>query len=1041
MFAKLGKKLMAFFAVAILGLSLVSCVIEGTTVVTLEEAQENVDSVVGAIIYDATVLSDVTSNLTAVKQNANYPDVHIEWSSSEEDIVSFATNASGVHQMVVNRPKSTDSRVVDGYAAVIVTVKATQTVDEGTATASKTFNLKVKALDAAFFGTVSEITANYLNTLVENEIKKDDANKTQVYSVTYGRVEYIFSKGFYIVDGDAGIYVYGNTEGVKAGDLVKVSGQIYLYWGQLEFGSEVNVEVLSATDKITDLDGNDTGRTQESFEAATYEAKGIKEYTDAIHASYDTYITDIAAYAGYSGATYTLTAELVKEALATGDSYALVDPVNGTKIALYHYCTDDNKELFDSLAGKTVNIQVITVDRYSTNNMFRVLWNGTTITETEAIVLTDAEKVNKAKYEIENTVLKSEYVNGDEFTFPTTGVEGVTVNWAASEYIVDGKIAISADTNIKLTATLTCGEETATVEITLVAKFNEVINTIAEFIAAPADTVMTIKGVIVAKFGSNGKYAYVGDETGTILVYSSLTNKVGDTVKLLATKAYYNGTPQVSATNISETLVSEGEWVIATPSQVTVSEVKVYTSENAPYGAYLQATGKLTKNSSGYYYLTDGTAEISLYNSNVPEDLAAFAGTDAEVTLNFYMYGNSKSDWSGDLRVVFCGREGEYSYEGEAPQPKPEPTEIEATVAEFLEAAESADQWYILTGVVKDTYNTQYGNFYLEDATGKVLVYGLTATKVSSNDKSFATLNVEDGDTLTLIGTRASFNGTAQVGGPAYYVSHTKKVLTDEEKAAKVLDAISVAATATEDFTLAEVEGVVWSVKSGTAATLAGNTVTVVRPAAGQEDATVVFTATYTINEVDYTKDFTVVIPAEVGSEVVAVEYTFDFVTKFSTYASSWDSNYTTRTVTAANVGVNDVNATIVLGRANKQASGQTIDDRPVLAAKSDTTQYVTVTVTAGTIETLTFNLKEWSTSKKFKTIALEYTTDGSTWTAVTGVGQVNASSGFAITNYTVMSTGTLPAGVTGVRLAYLGSSTSNNQIGLTSIVASIKAA
>ena len=67
----------------------------------------------------------------------------------------------------------------------------------------------------------------------------------------------------------------------------------------------------------------------------------------------------------------------------------------------------------------------------------------------------------------------------------------------------------------------------------------------------------------------------------------------------------------VKADGLAETLVSEGEWAIATPSQVTVSEVKAYTSENAPYGAYLQATGKLTKDSSGYYYLTDGTADIN----------------------------------------------------------------------------------------------------------------------------------------------------------------------------------------------------------------------------------------------------------------------------------------------------------------------------------------------------------------------------------------------------------------------------------------------
>ena len=74
--------------------------------------------------------------------------------------------------------------------------------------------------------------------------------------------------------------------------------------------------------------------------------------------------------------------------------------------------------------------------------------------------------------------------------------------------------------------------------------------------------------------------------------------------------------------------------------------------------------------------------------------------------------------------------------------------------------------------MIEGTYNTTYGNFYLNDGTGKVLVYGLTATKQTYNDKSFASLGLRDGDTLTLIGTRSDYNGTAQVGGPAYYVSH-----------------------------------------------------------------------------------------------------------------------------------------------------------------------------------------------------------------------------------------------------------------------------
>jgi len=113
-----------------------------------------------------------------------------------------------------------------------------------------------------------------------------------------------------------------------------------------------------------------------------------------------------------------------------------------------------------------------------------------------------------------------------------------------------------------------------------------------------------------------------------------------------------------------------------------------------------------------------------------------------------------------------------------ADYPVEEPVEPEGpkvvTVAEFLAAAESADVWYELTGTITNISNTTYGNFDLQDESGSVYVYGLTATKVTSNDKSFSTLGLEKGDVVTLIGTRSSYNGSAQVCGPAYYVSHVK---------------------------------------------------------------------------------------------------------------------------------------------------------------------------------------------------------------------------------------------------------------------------
>ena len=95
------------------------------------------------------------------------------------------------------------------------------------------------------------------------------------------------------------------------------------------------------------------------------------------------------------------------------------------------------------------------------------------------------------------------------------------------------------------------------------------------------------------------------------------------------------------------------------------------------------------------------------------------------------------------------------------------------TIEQFLAAEISDYVWYKLTGTIKEfalkdgtTDNAMiYGNLTLEDATGTIYVYGLTATKQSYNDKSFASLGLEVGDKITIWGKRADYKGTAQVGG------------------------------------------------------------------------------------------------------------------------------------------------------------------------------------------------------------------------------------------------------------------------------------
>ena len=100
---------------------------------------------------------------------------------------------------------------------------------------------------------------------------------------------------------------------------------------------------------------------------------------------------------------------------------------------------------------------------------------------------------------------------------------------------------------------------------------------------------------------------------------------------------------------------------------------------------------------------------------------------------------------------------------------------VVATIAEFLAAEPGNGVWYQLTGEMYDIYNTQYGNFWIRDDAGnQVRVYGLTSTKQESNDHSFESIGLSEGDIVTIATLRAEHNGEAQAGGtpPAYYISH-----------------------------------------------------------------------------------------------------------------------------------------------------------------------------------------------------------------------------------------------------------------------------
>lgn len=83
------------------------------------------------------------------------------------------------------------------------------------------------------------------------------------------------------------------------------------------------------------------------------------------------------------------------------------------------------------------------------------------------------------------------------------------------------------------------------------------------------------------------------------------------------------------------------------------------------------------------------------------------------------------------------------------------------TAAEFVALPDDNNKYYMLTGTVRNIVNTLYGNFDLEDETGKAYIYGLL-TGIDGASKQFESLGIKEGDNITIITIKTSYKDAAQ---------------------------------------------------------------------------------------------------------------------------------------------------------------------------------------------------------------------------------------------------------------------------------------
>ena len=184
--------------------------------------------------------------------------------------------------------------------------------------------------------------------------------------------------------------------------------------------------------------------------------------------------------------------------------------------------------------------------------------------------------------------------------------------------------------------------------------------------------------------------------------------------------------------------------------ETTIDNILAAEDGNTQY----RVTGYVSKVddlASGKIYIKDAKGEIYLYKVSYG-DFTVNAGDIITVV-------GKKGSYNGTPQIVSA-----------AVEKRLEVKDID--VASFKALADDAETWYRLKGkVIKSTEEKTkfdletYGNFGLQDATGEVYVYGVVPGWGGAS-KQFATLGGKEGDIITIVAHKGSFEGLNQAANP-----------------------------------------------------------------------------------------------------------------------------------------------------------------------------------------------------------------------------------------------------------------------------------
>lgn len=288
--------------------------------------------------------------------------------------------------------------------------------------------------------------------------------------------------------------------------------------------------------------------------------------------------------------------------------------------------------------------------------------------------------------------------------------------------------------------------------------------TVAEALAAAANTLVTVKGQAVAMTTSG---AVIADETGFIYYFGEPTFKLGDAVTVTGPVSAYGGFNQFSTKNEGTTVVAGENSEVTHPEAVAMDGAAMDAWFANPVHQYVTVSGQLSI-SGNYYNLNVEGATKAVGSLVYPtEEITAAVANGDDVTVTGYAVYTSGGKY---VNIVVTGVKVNTVAELKDPS---NTIETAYTVAEARNLIDKADEYDLskevyVKGIITeikslDVTKWERAQYFIADEAGAentLLVYNgyyLNGEPFTNNDA------IKAGDEVIVLGSLTLYGTTYEV--------------------------------------------------------------------------------------------------------------------------------------------------------------------------------------------------------------------------------------------------------------------------------------